>query len=99
MNLHNILKQPHITEKTLDLATKENIFTFEVNKSANKYQIKKAIEEQFKVSVVNIKTNNLPGKSKRKGKTRSTIIQTSPRKKASVKLKEGDKIDLFELGG
>ena len=98
MNIQNVIKYPHITEKTLDQASKENIFAFEVDKKANKHRIRKAVEKQFKVSVVGIKTTNSPGKTKRRGKTRSKTITTSPRKKAFVKLKEGDKISLFDLG-
>jgi len=72
--------KPVITEKSIQ-ATAQNCYTFQVDKRAKKSQIKKAVEEKFKVNVVRIRTMNV-GK-KKKGK------------KAIVELKDGQKIEGF----
>lgn len=99
MKLTDVLKKPIITEKTLLLAGEENTYTFEVDKRANKNQIKQAVKEQFGVKVLAVKTTVLPGKKKRRGVTRLKTVTTPAKKKAFVKLEEKDKIDLFEVGG
>lgn len=99
MQLTNILKRPIITEKTLKLVSEQNTYAFVVDKQANKNQIKKAVEDHFKVRVIAVKIITIPRKTKRRGVTRFKTIITTGRKKAFVKLKEGDKIELFEVGG
>jgi len=99
MRARDIIKKAVITEKTLQDASKANVYTFLVDTQANKNQIKVAIEEQFGVTVINIKTITILGKTKRKGQMRRNTVKTSSRKKALLKLKEGDKIELFEIGG
>ncbi len=95
MNLtaHDILLRPVITEKSMDQAADKK-YTFEVIKSANKIQIKKAVEEAFKVKVDKVTTVNYIGKPKRMG------VHSGKRadwKKAIVKLTADSKtIDLFE---
>lgn len=95
MNL-NIIKRTIITEKSINDA-KNGKYTFEVLKEFNKRQIKNAVEKHFKVEVVNIFTRIMKGKRKRVG-ARRMEIQQSPWKKATVVLKKGQKIDLFEGG-
>jgi large subunit ribosomal protein L23 len=92
MQLHEILRKPLVTEKnaTLQMSGK---YAFEVDKRANKMQIKEAVETAFKVTVLGVNLMNMPGKSKRMGKG---ITITPNWKKAIVTLKSGDKIDLFE---
>jgi len=95
MDLSHIIKKPLITEKTMALA-QEGKFTFVVDKKANKKSAKKAIEEFFKVEVKKVWMMKVLGKKKRSGKQRR-MIKKSDWKKAIVKLKEGQKIDLFEV--
>lgn len=95
MRKTDILKKPIITEKSL-LATGQGFYTFEVDRRATKHQIKKAVEDHFKVDVVSVRTLNYKGKQKRFGKARRKI-QTSGFKKALVKLKPGQKLDIFEV--
>ena len=91
----DIIIRPILTEKSLRLQKEANAYVFEVRRDANKPQIKKAVEDLFKVKVVKVSTINLKGKPRRRyravGRTRSF-------KKAIVFLKEGDTIRLFEGG-
>ncbi len=87
--------EPLITEKTLNLAS-HNWFTFAVDKKATKPQIAKLVEKNFKVHVVDVKTLSIKGKTYRAG--RKGGYQTRPDgKKALIKLKNGEKIDLFTV--
>ena len=87
-----IIIKPVVTEKSVDLM-QENKYCFKVAKDANKIEIKKAIEEIFKVTVVNVNTVNVHGKMKRMGRTQG---MTASWKKAVVTLREGDSIEVFE---
>lgn len=93
----NIIIAPLITEKSMADASSGK-FTFRVAKSANKNEIKKAIEKNFSVQVTHISTNILKGKKIRVG-TKRAEKSISDTKKAIVTLKKGEKIGLFELGG
>lgn len=95
MEQTEILIQPIITEKSMDEAGKGR-FTFMVVKEATKPQIKKAVENQFKVNVLSVQTLIVKGKRGRGGKRR-TVIKRSPAKKAIVKLAPGQRIDFFEV--
>ena len=92
----NIIKKPINTEKSLQDANR-GIFTFEVDKEAHKVQIKKTIENLFKVHVIKITSATIKGKKRLVGKKRLPV-KGADRKKVWVKLKAGEKIDLFELG-
>ena len=92
MNAHQIILRPLITEKTTNLMA-YNKYSFEVEREANKTQIKRAVEEIFKVSVTKVHTMNMRGKMRRRG---MRIGYTSDWKKAIVTLAEGDRIELFE---
>lgn len=87
-----IIIKPVVTEKSVDLM-QENKYCFKVAKDANKIEIKNAIEEIFKVTVVNVNTVNVHGKMKRMGHTQG---MTASWKKAVVTLREGDSIEVFE---
>ena len=87
-----IIIKPVVTEKSVDLM-QENKYCFKVAKDANKIEIKNAIEEIFKVTVVNVSTVNVHGKMKRMGRTQG---MTASWKKAVVTLREGDSIEVFE---
>lgn len=90
---YDIIKRPIITEQSMD-QTADRKYTFEVAKSANKIEIKKAVEEIFKVEVEKVTTINYNGKPKRQGVFAG---KRADWKKAVVKLKEGSKtIELFE---
>ena len=91
---HDIIIKPIISEQSMDqIADKK--YTFEVKKSANKIEIKKAVEEIFGVKVIKVTTINMDGKQRRNG--RYPAGRTASWKKAVVKLSEDSKtIDLFE---
>jgi len=91
-NPRDILKKPLITEKSMDLVG-ENKYTFIVDLNSNKIEIKKAVEELFKVKVKKVNTIRYKGRLKR---VRGRIGRTRDYKKAIVTLKEGDKIEIFE---
>ena len=93
MQLENILKRPLLTEKSTLETERNNRFGFYVDLKANKNQIKKAVESLYDVKVLNVKTSILPGKLKRVGRS---VAKSSKRKKASVQLEEGQKIEFFK---
>jgi len=90
---HDIIYQAIISEKGTILRDAHNRYVFKVHVQANKIEIKKAIETAFTVKVLDVKTMNVKGKSKRLGRYEG---KRSDWKKALVKLKEGDSIDIFE---
>jgi large subunit ribosomal protein L23 len=90
---YQIIKGPLITEKSTTLRGEENKFTFFISLRASKTEIKKAVEELFKVKVIRVNTFNLKGKKKRLGIHEG---YTPRRKKAVVTLKPGDTIRMFE---
>ena len=96
--MKNIIIKPILTEKLNMFAENAllNQFTFQVAKNANKIEIKKAVEEQFGVTVTAVNTFIRPGKSKaRIVKGRHTKGRTSSIKKAIVTVAEGEYIDGF----
>ncbi|ADU28414.1 50S ribosomal protein L23 [Evansella cellulosilytica] len=89
----DIIKRPVITERSTDLMAEQK-YTFEVEPTANKTQIKMAIEEIFGVKVANVNTMNYKGKFKRFGRHTG---YTSKRKKAIVQLTPDSKeLEFFE---
>lgn len=92
MNAHQIIIRPLITEKNTNLMSL-NKYSFEVDRAANKAQIRHAVEEIFKVTVTNVHTLNVRGKLRRRG---NRYGYTANWKKAIVTLAEGDRIELFE---
>ena len=92
MEARDIIIKPVVTEKSVSLM-QENKYVFKVALSANKIEIKKAIEEIFRVKVVNVNTVRVNGKTKRMGRYEG---KTSDYKKAIVQLAEGDSIEVFE---
>jgi large subunit ribosomal protein L23 len=87
-----IIKVPLISEKSTFLANAKNAYTFEVDKKADKIQIKKAIEKLYNVKVVDVRTVNVAGKPRR---TKTGEKTTPAWKKAIVVLHADNKIDLF----
>jgi len=95
--MHQILIRPLITEKMSDLTADQNNYGFLVNPKANKIEIKKAVEEKFSVHVLDVRTINHPGKTKTQFRKGGRFTgKTAKFKKAIVKLREGEIIDLFE---
>ena len=90
---YEILRRPLITEKTNLQKEQFNQVTFEVDRRANRVQIKRAVEGIFKVRVAGVKTQQVRGKYKRRGKT---LGKRRDWKKAVVRLMPGDRIDFFE---
>ena len=93
MDPHQIIIRPVISEKSYNLIETDGQYTFQVDRRANKNQIKRAVESAFDVSVAKVNTVNVKSKPKRQGLTRG---RTATWKKAVVKLVEGERIELFE---
>ena len=92
MNSFTIIKTARLTEKGTRQGAKFNQFTVVADRRANKFQIKKAVEELFKVKVVKVNTLNVRGKARRKPTGQAG--KDEDWKKAIVKLRAGDKIVL-----
>lgn len=90
----NIFLLPVISEKSTNMVEKGE-YTFLVEQNLTKYQIKKAVEETFGVSVRRVRTKVLRGKSKKAGQKKLSV-KTADRKLAIVRVGKDDKIDLFE---
>lgn len=95
MNPYIVIK-PVITEKSLRLANTNNTYTFVVQTTSNKDQIKESVEKLFSVNVVSIRTVTNQKEKSRTGKKRMSVI-TGKTKKAFITLKEGQTIDLFDV--
>jgi large subunit ribosomal protein L23 len=91
-DLLDIVKYPILSEKTIRLI-EQNQYSFAVDSSADKSDVKSAIEKLFQVKVVSVNTSLLPVKKRRVGKF---IGQKARYKRAIVKLASGDSIILFE---
>jgi large subunit ribosomal protein L23 len=93
VSLDGLIIAPLVTEKGTIIGEKANQVTFRVRPEASKDQLRTAVEELFKVTVVKIRTANFLGKKRRRGRT---IGQKPDWKKIYVTLKAGDKIEFFE---
>ena len=93
MDIYQVIKEPHITEKGNLQKELFNQVTFKVDKRANKVEIRKAIELLFKKKVLEVKTINMEGKKRRVGRN---IGKKPDWKKAIVKLAPGENIEFFE---
>ena len=94
--IFQILKTPHISEKSAVLGDNANQAVFQVATDAQKAEIKAAVEQLFDVKVANVRTANMKGKTKRQGLRRG---KRSDWKKAYVSLEQGHEIDLASIGG
>jgi large subunit ribosomal protein L23 len=91
--IKNIIKSVVISEKsTADLES--NVFTFIVEPSVNKVEIKNYFKKEFDVEVISVNISNLKPKKKRKGKR---IYKTSAKKKAFVTVDKSSKVDKIKL--
>ena len=89
----SIVKRAMVSEKGSAMLSKANTYVFEVSPDSNKVEIGKAVEAIFNVKVLSVRTMNMIGKSKRLG---VYFGRRAHWKKAIVKVKEGQTIDLFE---
>jgi len=92
MDKYQIVKRPIVTEKSTKLA-EQNKYTFEVDKNANKIEIKQAIEAIFNVKVTDVNVINEVAKAKRVGQHSGFKPAVS---KAIVTLEKGFKIDVYK---
>ena len=92
MNARSVVIRPVISEKSYELLA-ANKYTFRVHDRAHKTQIRQAVEEIFRVRVLDVQTMNVRPKPKRRGYTAGT---TRRWKKAVVQLHAEDSIELFE---
>jgi large subunit ribosomal protein L23 len=96
MNANEIIRRPLVTEKsTLQRDSGANIIAFEVAPHANKIEVKRAVEELFKVKVDEVRLANVKGKVKRMGRWAG---KRRDWRKAYVRLKEGEKAPDFIEG-
>jgi large subunit ribosomal protein L23 len=92
----SIIIKPILTDKTTNLSEKYSRYGFRVSLTANKIQIKEAIESLYGVTVIAVNTARVEGKAKsRYTKTGILSGRTVSYKKAYVTLKEGDQINLY----
>ena len=93
MRIQDVIRRPLITEKSTELRDK-NVIAFEVSTKANKIQIKKAVEAQFKRKVTDVRVARFAGKERRQGKFKGYRPEW---KKAYVRLAADEKpIEFFE---
>jgi large subunit ribosomal protein L23 len=93
MEPQQLIRRPLITEKSTKLKDTSNTICFEVDRAANKIEIRKAVEKLFGVKVTSVRVANRQGKWKRMGRF---LGQRKNWKKAYVQLAEGQKIEFFE---
>ena len=89
----DIIIRPVITEKTTLQKEQSNQVTFEVSRRANRVEIQRAIEKLFNVRVFDVRTLNIRGKIKRRGRV---FGKRRDWKKAVVRLMPGERIDFFD---
>jgi large subunit ribosomal protein L23 len=90
---YDIIKRPLLTEKTNIQKEAFNQVSLEVDRRANRIEIKRAVESIFKVKVLDVRTLQVKGKIKRRGRI---LGKRKDWKKAIVKLGPGERIDFFE---
>jgi large subunit ribosomal protein L23 len=96
MKLSEVLIKPIVTEKSNKLTDAKQTYAFRVHRKANKLEIKKAIEEFYGVTVTEVNTIVVPGKSKSRFTKSGFISGIKPAyKKAYVKVGENETIDLY----
>jgi large subunit ribosomal protein L23 len=93
MSPYQVIKRPIITEKS-NTATASNQYTFQVDRRANKTQIREAVQHIFKVDVVGVRVINMAPKYGRWGRKR--VKRTPAWKKAVVTIAQDQRIELFE---
>ncbi len=95
MNANQIIRRPLVTEKSTIMREESNVIAFEVDPRANKIEVKRAVEELFKVKVAEVRLFNVCGKVKRVGRFEG---KRRDWRKAYVRLKAGEKAPEFIEG-
>ena len=93
MNYHDLIIKPLITEKTTIQKEVANQVSFEVDRRANRIEIKRSIENLFDVKIAKVRTMQMNGKTKRRGRF---VGKRRDWKKAIVTLMPGERLDFFE---
>ncbi len=93
MDRYQIIKKYLLTEKSTDAKEKENKYFFEVDRRANKIEIRQAVEGLLKAKVQEVRVMNVEGRSRRFGKS---VGKTKAWKKAIVTLAPGNTIEIFK---
>lgn len=92
-DIYQVIDTVQMSEKAALLQEDNNVYTFKVDRRANKIEIRKAVEKLFGVKVETVRTANYDGKAKRR--RRADAGRTARWKKAFVQLKDGDNLDLI----
>jgi large subunit ribosomal protein L23 len=96
MKITNVLIKPILTEKANAQQEKLRRYAFRVDRRANKLEIKKAVEQFYGISVVDVNTTIVPAKAKTRSTKAGIVEGRKPSyKKALVTVAEGDSIDLY----
>jgi large subunit ribosomal protein L23 len=96
MKLSDVLIKPVLTEKVNKQIEKNRSYTFVVDRKSNKLEIKKAIQEFYGVTVIEVNTSVVPAKTKSRNTKSGVISGRKPaKKKAVVKVAEGEEINLY----
>jgi len=90
---YDIIRRPLLTEKTTKQKELFNQLTFEVSRGSNRVEIRRAVEKIFNVRVASVRTMQVRGKVKRRGRV---LGKRRDWKKAVVKLMPGERIEFFE---
>ena len=93
MKLHEVIRRPLVTEKSNIGREEQNLVTLAVDPRANKHDVRRAVEELFDVTVLEVRTMRMPRKLRRVGKYAGRKPEW---KKAIVRLAEGQMIEFFE---
>ena len=94
MRVEDVIRRPLLTEKSTVEREERNVVAFEVAMGANKIEIQRAVEAQFRVRVAEVRIARMHGKTRRQGRT---VGRRPDWKKAYVRLADGDqKIEFFE---
>lgn len=93
MDIYQVIREPHVTEKATYQKQGFNQITLKVHKEANKVEIRRAVEVLFKTKVLEVKTMKIRGKQRRVGRN---VGRRADWKKAVVRLKAGEHIEFFE---
>ncbi len=94
MRVQDVIRRPLITEKSTSQRTTSNVVAFEVDRRANKIEIKRAVEAQFDRKVAEVRVVSMHGKQRRQGRY---VGHKPDWKKAYVRLAAGEKsIEFFE---
>jgi large subunit ribosomal protein L23 len=93
MDFYQVLKRPLVSEKSTKQKEQSNQIVFEVDRRANKVLVRNAVENIFKVHVIDVQVVNVKGKERRLGRN---VGRKPDWKKAIVRLAPGENIEFFE---